>query len=90
MAVKFAGTVRQWDSSKPGGLNVVDVPDELVPDLGARRQMRVTCTINGASFAGSTMLVAGGWWRFLCRGEQGRAEGGGASVGDLVELGLAS
>lgn len=36
MSVKLTGTVRQWDSSRPGGLNVVDVPtavEDLLRDL---------------------------------------------------------
>jgi hypothetical protein len=36
------------------------VPAHLIADLGGRRQARVTGTLNGAGFTGSTMLVAGG------------------------------
>ena len=58
--VTFHGRVRRWDESKPGGLAVVDIPGELVGELGGRKQYRVEGTMNGASFGGSTMLVAGG------------------------------
>jgi len=60
MAVTFEGTVRRWREDKPGGLAVVDVPGDLVGELGGRRQMRVTGTLNGFAYTGSTMLVAGG------------------------------
>lgn len=86
MPVRFTGPVRQWDTSKPGGLNVVDVPAGLVAQLGGRRQMRVTGTINGAPFAGSTMLIAGGG---LCVGVSKAAlKAAGATLGDQVELEL--
>jgi hypothetical protein len=38
--VTFRGRVRRWDEAKPGGLAVVDIPDELVVQLGGRRQYR--------------------------------------------------
>jgi hypothetical protein len=60
MAVQFRGRIRRWREDKPGGLAVVDVPADLVGELGGRRQMRVTGTLDGAPFTGSTMLVAGG------------------------------
>jgi hypothetical protein len=60
MSAEFRGLVRRWDEDKPGGLAVVDIPAGLVADLGGRRQRRVTGTMNGADFSGSTMLVAGG------------------------------
>jgi hypothetical protein len=82
--MKFTGHVRQWDSSKPGGLNVVDIPAELVSELGGRRQMRVTGTINGAPFTASTMLVAGGGF---CLGVSKAAlKAADAALGDRVEL----
>jgi len=60
MAVKVSGRIRQWSDDKPGGLAVVDIPADLVEPLGGRRQMRVTGTLEGKPFTGSTMLVAGG------------------------------
>jgi hypothetical protein len=84
MSIRFTGQIRQWDPSKPGGLAVVDVPAELVPELGGRRQMRVTGTINGAPYTGSTMLVAGGGF---CIGTSKAArKAAGATVGDTVTV----
>ncbi|WP_412542902.1 DUF1905 domain-containing protein [Longispora sp. K20-0274] len=86
MAVEFRGTVRQWRDDKPGGLAVVDVPADLVDQLGGRRQMRVSGTVEGAPFTGSTMLVAGGG---LCVGVSRAAlRAAGASVGDDVVLSI--
>jgi Domain of unknown function (DUF1905) len=87
MPVEFRGRVRQWREDKPGGLAVVDIPGELVADLGGRRQMRVTGTLQGAPFTGSTMLVQGGG---LCVGVSKAAlKAAGASVGDSVQLSIA-
>ena len=54
--VAFSGRVRQWRDDKPGRLAVVDIPTDLVADLGGRRQMRVSGNLNGAPFTASTML----------------------------------
>lgn len=87
MAVQFKGIVRKWREDKPGGLAVVDVPADLVAELGGRRQMRVTGTLDGAPFAGSTMLVAGGGF---CVGVSRAAlQAAGADLGDEVELSIA-
>ena len=87
MAVHFTGRVRRWREDKPGGLAVVDVPVELVSDLGGRRQLRVAGTLNGAEFTGSTMLVAGGGF---CVGVSRAAlKAAGAGVGDEVRLSIA-
>jgi hypothetical protein len=87
VTVRFSGTVRQWRDDKPGGLAVVDVPADLVGQLGGRRQVRVTGTLNGAAYTGSTMLVAGGG---LCVGvSRAVLKAAGASVGDDVELSIA-
>ncbi|MGH3317512.1 MAG: DUF1905 domain-containing protein [Nocardioidaceae bacterium] len=86
MALEFRGRVRRWREDKPGGLAVVDVPGDLVAELGGRRQMRVSGTLNGTDFTGSTMLVAGGG---LCVGVSKAAlKAAGASVGDDVALSL--
>jgi hypothetical protein len=86
VAIEFRGTVRRWREDKPGGLAVVDIPADLVPDLGGRRQMRVTGTLNGADFTGSTMLVAGGGF---CVGVSKAAlKAAAASVGDEVNLSI--
>jgi Domain of unknown function (DUF1905) len=84
--VGFSGRVRQWRDDKPGGLAVVDIPTDLVADLGGRRQMRVTGNLNGAPFTGSTMLVTGGG---LCVGVSKAAlTAANASVGDEVQLSI--
>lgn len=86
MAVAFTAKVRRWSEEKPGGLAVVDVPSDLVAQLGGRRQMRVTGTLGGAPFTGSTMLVTGGG---LCVGVSKAAlKAAGAAVGDEVELSI--
>ena len=86
MAVEFRGRVRRWREDKPGGLAVVDVPEDRVTELGGRRQMRVSGSLNGTDFTGSTMLVAGGG---LCVGVSKAAlKAAGASVGDDVALSL--
>jgi hypothetical protein len=84
--VTFRGRVRRWDLSKPGGLAVVDIPAELVPTLGGRRQYRVEGTLNGAAFSGSTMLVAGGG--FAVGVSKASLSAGQAEIGDDVELAI--
>jgi hypothetical protein len=82
--VEFSGTVRRWDPGKPGGLAVVDVPADCVQQLGGRKQRRVSGTLNGAEFAGSTMLVAGGGF---CVGVSKAAlKAAQAAVGDEVRV----
>ena len=82
----FRGLVRRWREDKPGGLAVVDIPPELVAGLGGRRQMRMAGSLNGTSFTGSTMLVAGGGF---CVGVSRAAlKASGVSVGDEVEVQL--
>jgi Domain of unknown function (DUF1905) len=86
MAVEFRGRVRRWREDKPGGLAVVDIPEDLVGELGGRRQMRVAGSLNDTEFTGSTMFVAGGG---LCVGVSKAAlKTAGASVGDDVALSL--
>jgi S1-C subfamily serine protease len=85
-AVEFSGTVRRWDPDKPGGLAVVDVPPDCVAKLGGRKQRRVTGTLNGADFTGSTMLVTGGGF---CVGVSKAAlKAAQAAVGDEVQVAL--
>jgi Domain of unknown function (DUF1905) len=86
MPIVFRGVIRRWRDDKPGGLAVVDVPDRLVGDLGGRRQMRVTGSLQGAPFTGSTMLVAGGG---LCVGVSKAAlAAADAVIGDDVEVSI--
>jgi NaMN:DMB phosphoribosyltransferase len=80
--VAFSGRVRQWRDYKPGGLAVVDIPTDLVADLGGRRQMRVTGNLNGAAFTGSTMLVTG------VGVSKAALTAANAAVGDEVQLSI--
>jgi hypothetical protein len=84
--VAFRGRVRHWRENPPGGLAVVDIPHDHVTPLGGRRQYRVTGTINGSPFSGSTMLVAGGGF---CVGVSKSAlKSAGVDVGDEVSMTL--
>jgi len=84
--VSFRGRVRRWREDKPAGLAVIDIPPELVTELGGRRQMRMSGSLNGIDFTGSTMLVAGGGF---CVGVSRAAlQACGASVGDDVDIQL--
>lgn len=85
--IRFRGRVRHWDEAAGSGLAVIDVPAELVETLGGRRQYRVSGTLNGAPYAGSGMLVAGGGY---CVGTSAAAlRAAGAKVGDDVEVAIA-
>ena len=82
--VVFRGRVRWWDEASGRGLAVVDVPDRLVAALGGRRQYRVSGTLSGSPFTGSTMLVAGGGF---CIGVSRAAlKAAVADIGDEVEV----
>jgi uncharacterized protein DUF1905 len=84
--VTFRGRIRYWREDPPGGLAVIDIPADGVAELGGRRQYRVDGTIDGASFTGSTMLVAGGGF---CVGVSKAAlTAARAAVGDEVEVAL--
>jgi hypothetical protein len=84
--ITFNGRIRHWREDPPGGLAVVDIPADLVGALGGRRQWKVEGKVNGASFAGSTMLVAGGGY---CVGiNKAAMKAAGVAVGDAVALSL--
>jgi hypothetical protein len=84
--VSFHGRIRRWNEDRPGGLAVIDIPADLVADLGGRRQMRMAGALNGARFTGSTMLVAGGGF---CVGVSLAAmRAAEVTVGDEVEVHL--
>jgi len=84
----FRGRIRRWREDRPGGLAVIDIPPELVAELGGRRQMRMTGSLNGVGFTGSTMLVAGGGF---CVGVSRAAlKACGLSVGDDADVQLES
>jgi hypothetical protein len=85
--VAFGGRVRHWREDPPGGLAVIDIPEEHVAALGGRRQYRVSGTLDGTAFSGSTMLVAGGGF---CVGVSKAAlKAAGVNVGDAVAVELA-
>jgi hypothetical protein len=84
--VLFRGRIRRWREDKPGGPAVIDIPLELVAELGGRRQMRMAGSLNAVPFAGSTMLVAGGGF---CVGVSRAAlQAAGVSVGEEVAVQL--
>ena|ERR671930_494963 len=86
-SIRFRGRVRRWDETKPGGLSVVDIPADLVAPLGGRKQMRVSGTLAGSLFTGSTMLVAGGG--FAVGVSQAALKAAKVGPGDEVEVELA-
>jgi len=80
----FHGRIRRWREDQVGGLAVIDIPPDLVTELGGRRQMRVAGSLNGTPFTGSTMLVAGGGF---CVGVSKAAlKASGLSVGDEADV----
>jgi Domain of unknown function (DUF1905) len=82
----FRGQVRRWREDKPGGLAVIDIPSELVAELGGRRQARMAGRLNGVPFTGSSMLVAGGGF---CVGVSKAAlKTAALAVGDEVDVDL--
>jgi len=82
----FRGRVRRWREDKPGGMAVIDIPLDLVQELGGRRQMRMAGTLDGVPFTGSTMLVAGGGF---CVGVSRAAlDAAGLAVGDDADVEL--
>ncbi len=83
-AVEFKARIRHWRNDPPGGLAVIDVPADLVAQLGGRRQYRTAGTVSGAAFTGSTMLVTGGGF---CVGiSQASLRSAGLRVGDEVDV----
>jgi hypothetical protein len=84
--IRFRGRVRHWKEDPPGGLAVIDIPADLVERLGGRRQWKVTGSLNGSPFTGSTMLVAGGGY---CMGVSKAAlKAASAAVGDELDVEL--
>jgi uncharacterized protein DUF1905 len=83
---EFRGRVRRWREDKPGGLAVIDIPAELVVELGGRRQARMAGRLNGVPFTGSSMLVTGGGF---CVGVSKAAlKTADLAVGDEVDVDL--
>jgi Domain of unknown function (DUF1905) len=85
-AIQFTARIRYWNEQQQSGLAVADIPAKAVENLGGRRQMRVSGTLNGKPFSGATMLVAGGGF---CVGVTKTAMGAvGVAVGDRVTIEL--
>jgi hypothetical protein len=83
-SISFSARIRYWDPSKEAGLAVADIPADAVTKFGARRQLRVSGTIDKKPFTGSTMLVAGGG---LCVGvSQAAMRDAGVAVGDTADF----
>ncbi len=85
--ITFRARVRFWDEAAGKGLAVVDVPVGLVEALGGRGQYRVRGTLNGAPYAGSGMLVAGGGYCVATSAVALKAAG--ARIGDEVDVAIA-
>ena len=58
--VTFTATVRYWNEEQRSGLAVLDVPGELVDELGGLRQQRVHGTVNGVDFTSNVMPAGEG------------------------------
>jgi hypothetical protein len=85
--ISFKGKIRHWRADPPGGLAVIDIPNDLVEKHGGRRQLKVSGTLNGSTFSGSTMLVAGGGY---CVGvSKAVMKAAGTDVGKQVDVQLA-
>jgi hypothetical protein len=84
--IRFRGRVRWWDEARGAGLAVIDVPDELVPALGGRRQYRVSGMLGGAPFTASGMLVAGGGYCVAV--SKAALKAAGADIGDEVDVAI--
>jgi len=76
--VVFRGRVRRWREDNPGGPAVIDIPLEMVPELGGRRQMRVAGSLNGVPFYRQHHARRG---RRVLRGRDPRSAARGSSVG---------
>jgi hypothetical protein len=85
-SIAFTTRIRFWYEQQQKGLAVVDIPARFVAPLGGRRQMRVSGTLNGKRFTGTTMLVRGGGF---CVGiTKDAMREGSVAVGDRVKLAL--
>ena len=85
-AIRFTARIRYWNEQQHTGLAVADIPAKLITDLGGRRQMRLSGTLNGKPFSGATMLVGGGGF---CVGVTKAALAAvGVAVGDRVTIEL--
>ncbi len=80
MAEHFSGPLA---AGRGGGAYVL-LPDEVLAALGGGSRMRVTGTLNGVSFASSTMAIGGGR---VCLGvHKATRQAAGVDIGDLVQV----
>ena len=82
--VAFRARIRPWRADLPGGLAVIDIPDDRMAALRGRRQYHVDGSVNGAPFGGSTMLVAGGG--FAVGISKASMKASGVALGDDIEV----
>jgi hypothetical protein len=80
MAEHFSGPL---EAGRGGGAYVL-LPAEVLAALGGGSRMRVTGTLNGVSFASSTMAMGGGR---VCLGvHKATRQAAGVDLGDVVEI----
>lgn len=85
--VRFSGRIEFFDPDAGKGLAVIEIPAEHVATLGGRRQFRVTGTLNGTPFTGSTMARKGG--SFCVAVSKAALASAGLGMGDQAEVTLA-
>jgi hypothetical protein len=71
------------EAGRGGGAFVV-LPADVLIELGGGHRFRVTGTLNGVEFAGSTMPMGGG--RVLLGLHKATRQAAGSEIGDLVEV----
>jgi hypothetical protein len=57
---RFRGKIRYWRPEQQGGLAVVDIPPDVMQELGGLKQMRVRGKLGATEFASNTMPAGGG------------------------------
>jgi len=85
--VRFSGTIEFFDPEAGKGLAVIEIPAEHVATLGGRKQFRVTGTLDGTPFTGSTMARKGG--SFCVAVSRAALSAAGLAMGDPAEVTLA-
>src|SRR6478736_5694665 len=78
--MKFTTTI-VGDGNKAG----IEVPDEIVQELGAGKRPPVVVTINGQSYRSSIAVMGG---KYMVGVSSANRELTGASAGDTVEVDL--
>jgi hypothetical protein len=85
--IRFRGRLEFFDPEAGKGLTVIEIPSEHVAPLGGRKQFRVTGTLNGTPFTGSTMARKGG--SFCVAVSKAAMVSAGLGTGDRAEVTLA-